>query len=192
MHFRYYEKNGLESKEITEEIPFYIPLSWEWSRASECLLPMESKKPDGAYFRYIDIDAIDNKKQIVKTPKIIETVKAPSRASRKLQTGDTLFSMVRPYLKNIAFIDESLKDCIASTGFYVCKPDIMLYPQYLFLLLTTSYFIDGVMEFMKGDNSPSIRTEHLENMLIPIPPIKEQQRIVNAYNLTVSYIKDED
>ena len=153
---------------------------------------MESKKPQGRSFQYIDIDAIDNKKQIVKMPKTLETSKAPSRASRKVHAGDTLFSMVRPYLKNIAFIDKSLKDCIASTGFYVCQPDKMVYPRYLFILLISPYFIDGVMEFMKGDNSPSIRTENLENMLLPIPPISEQERIVNTYNLIISSIKDED
>lgn len=153
---------------------------------------MESQKPQGVSFQYIDIDAIDNKKQIVKMPKTLETSKAPSRASRKVHAGDTLFSMVRPYLKNIAFIDESLKNCIASTGFYVCQPDKMLYPRYLFLMLISPYFIDGVMEFMKGDNSPSIRTENLENMLLPIPPLKEQERIVNVYNSIISCIKDED
>ena len=153
---------------------------------------MESKKPQGISFQYIDIDAIDNKKQIVKRPKPVETSKAPSRASRKVHAGDTLFSMVRPYLKNIAFIDEALKDCIASTGFYVCQPDKMLYPRYLFLMLISPYFIDGVMEFMKGDNSPSIRTENLENMLLPIPSLREQERIVNVYNSIISCIKDAD
>lgn len=189
---RYYEKNGSETQEITEEIPFDIPQSWEWCRASNCILPMESQKPQGGSFQYIDIDAIDNKKQIVRMPKTVETSKAPSRASRKVHEGDTLFSMVRPYLKNIAFIDELLKDCIASTGFYVCQPDRMLYPRYLFLILISSYFIDGVMEFMKGDNSPSIRTENLENMLLPIPPLMEQERIVNIYNSIILSIKDED
>lgn len=47
------------------------------------------------------------------------------------------------------------------------------------------------MEFMKGDNSPSIRTENLENMLIPVPAIQEQKRIVEKYYLLLSNIKDE-
>ena len=84
-----------------------------------------------------------------------------------------------------------LKECIASTGFYVCQPNKMLYPRYLFLMLISPYFINGVMEFMKGDNSPSIRTENLENMLLPIPPLREQERIVNVYNSIILSIKDE-
>lgn len=31
---------------------------------------------------------------------------------------------------------------------------------------------------MKGDNSPSINNGHIEDYLYPLPPIKEQQRIV--------------
>mgnify|MGYP000031325860 CR=1 FL=1 len=89
--------------------------SWEKIKLGKVLLPMQTKKPTGQFFRYIDIDAIDNKRQIVKAPKLILTEKAPSRASRGVETGNILFSMVRPYLKNIAQIDSDLSDCIAST-----------------------------------------------------------------------------
>ena len=139
---------------------------------------MESKKPQGISFQYIDIDAIDNKKQIVKRPKPVETSKAPSRASRKVHAGDTLFSMVRPYLKNIAFIDEALKDCIASTGFYVCRASVVLCPKYLYLLMLSEYVVMGLNENMKGLNSLGITTGNLQQFLIPLPPICEQKRIV--------------
>ena len=90
---------------------------------------METRKPEGEYFDYIDIDAIDNTLQIVTEPKHTAVKDAPSRASRAVHYGDTIFSFVRPYLRNIAFIDEALKDCIASTGFYVCSPTSILFPD---------------------------------------------------------------
>jgi len=40
-----------------------------------------------------------------------------SRARRKLKQGDILFSMVRPYLENIAYVEEKYDKAIASTGF---------------------------------------------------------------------------
>ena len=151
---------------------------WEETVLKDTLQNMTSKKPSGDYFYYIDIDSIDNHKQKVREPKKLETSKAPSRASRETLENDTLFSMVRPYLKNIAFIDRSLSGCIASTGFYVCRPNDKIYPEYLYLLLCSSDTVNYTMKFMKGDNSPSIRKSDLENMPVNLPSILEQKEIV--------------
>ena len=145
--------------------------SWEKIKLGKVLLPMQTKKPTGQFFRYIDIDAIDNKRQIVKAPKLILTEKAPSRASRGVETGNILFSMVRPYLKNIAQIDSDLSDCIASTGFYVCRCKPELNSRFLYYLFIFDKTIDYLMQFMKGDNSPSIRKDDLLNMKIDLPTI---------------------
>ena len=151
---------------------------------------MTSKKPSGDYFYYIDIDSIDNHKQKVREPKMLETSKAPSRASRETLENDTLFSMVRPYLKNVAFVDRSLSGCIASTGFYVCRPNDKIYPEYLYLLLCSSDTVNYTMKFMKGDNSPSIRKSDLENMPVNLPSILEQKEIVRI--LDTIFEKEQD
>ena len=144
---------------------------------------MKSIKPVGDMFEYIDIDSIDNQKQIITNPKKIKVSEAPSRATRKLDTGDTLFSMVRPYLLNIAFISEEYKNCIASTGFYVYKPmPFITHPLYLFYLLQSPYVINGLIQYMKGDNSPSINGENIESFMYPMPPLKEQILISNKLN----------
>lgn len=161
-----------------EEQPYEVPENWVWVYGKNIFMPMESRKPDGEDFYYIDIDAIDNKNQVVTEAKKIKTAQAPSRASRKLHTGDTVFSLVRPYLKNIAYIDVQLSDCIASTGFFVCTPNAALNDKYLYRLMVSSYVVDGLNKHMKGDNSPSIRKDDIENYPFPLPPLTEQQRIV--------------
>lgn len=163
---------------------------WEEIVLKDTLQNMTSKRPSGEYFYYIDIDSIDNHKQKVREPKMLETSKAPSRASRETLENDTLFSMVRPYLKNIAFIDRSLSGCIASTGFYVCRPNDKIYPKYLYLLLCSSDTINYTMKFMKGDNSPSIRKADLENMPVNLPSILEQKEIVHI--LDTIFDKEQD
>ena len=115
---------------------------------------MESTKIKTNYFDYIDIDAIDNVNNIISNPKHLSKESAPSRASRKLHNGDVLFYIVRPYLKNIALVTSEYKNCIASTGFYVCTPISALCSEYLFYLLISPYCIESVMPYMKGDNSP--------------------------------------
>ena len=162
-----------------EEQPYQVPENWCWMRGTAIFREMETRKPAGEFFDYIDIDAIDNSLQVVTAPKHMAVKDAPSRASRAVHYGDTVFSLVRPYLKNIAFIDEFLKDCIASTGFYVCSPSSVVVPRYLYLLMTSSYVVDGLNQYMKGDNSPSIRKDDIELFAYPIPPLAEQQRIVD-------------
>ena len=174
---KYYEQIGKQCKEITEEIPFDLPDSWSWTRGKTVFMPMESTKPI-TDFTYIDVDAVDNKLNIIDNPKRISIDKAPSRATRKLHSNDILFSMVRPYLRNIALVNDTYKSAIASTGFYVITPGIGYFPKFLFYLMLSNYVIDGLNTFMKGDNSPSINNGHIENYLYPLPPIKEQQRIV--------------
>ena len=176
-HYEKFLATG-EVKCIDDEIPFEIPEGWEWARGRHIFLPMQSTKPEGEYFTYIDIDAVNNKANIVDKPKRLPCSQAPSRATRKLEQNCILFSMVRPYLKNIALIGYEYKDAIASTGFYVIRPCSVLYPQYIFKLLLSAYVVDGLNQYMKGDNSPSINNEHIESYLYPIPPYCEQSRIV--------------
>ena len=141
---------------------------------------MESTKPKGENFTYIDLDAVNNKKNNIDNPKILKSINAPSRASRKLHTNDVLYSMVRPYLRNIALVDKKFSNAIASTGFYVITPSIAFHPHFLFHLMLSSYVTDGLNLFMKGENSPSINNSHIEDFLYPLPPLAEQQRIVES------------
>ncbi|EOX1604105.1 restriction endonuclease subunit S [Campylobacter upsaliensis] len=156
--------------------PFTIPNSWAWVKGCDIFLPIDNTEPQGDFFKYIDIDSIDNKNKKVKSPKTIETKNASSRARRPLKYGDVLFSMVRPYLENIALIDETLADCIASTGFFVCRTNI-LDSRFLYYLMTSPYVVYGLNSFMKGDNSPSIVKDDILNFNYPLPPLKEQEHI---------------
>ena len=175
---KYYEQIGKKCLDITEQIPFDLPESWSWARGMSVFMPMESTKPS-LDFVYIDVDAVNNRLNIIDNPKKVRFENAPSRATRKLHKNDLLFSMVRPYLKNIALVDDIYKDAIASTGFYVITPSLGYYPMFLFYLMLSNYVVDGLNSFMKGDNSPSINNCHIEDYLYPLPPIEEQKRIVN-------------
>ena len=167
------------ASEIEEEdIPFEVPESWCWVKGKNIFATMESIKPQGETFTYIDTDAVNNKLNIIDNPKNLLVKDAPSRASRKLHKGDVLFSMVRPYLKNIAFVEDAFADAIASTGFYVMTQIGMYNPKFLYYMVLSPYVIDGLHYFMKGDNSPSINTTDVDNFVYPLPPLEEQEEIV--------------
>lgn len=164
-----------------------LPKNWTWAKGINIFLPMKSTKPKDEEFQYIDIDSIDNKRQIINGIKTLKTSKAPSRASRYTQKNDVIFSMVRPYLRNIAKVIND--NCIASTGFYVCSPTPkLLNSDYCYYLMISEYVVNGLNQFMKGDNSPSIRKGHIDEWLFPLPPFAEQQRIVQKIEALFSVL----
>ena len=157
-----------------------LPKGWCLVKGKNLFEPMKSTRPCGTNFKYIDIDSIDNKKQRINKIKELKSEDAPGRASRYTEKDDIVFSMVRPYLKNIAKVTDD--DCIASTGFYVCRTSRLMLPDFCYYLMLSDYVVNGLNQFMKGDNSPSINKSNIENWIYPLPPYKEQQRIVNAIN----------
>jgi type I restriction enzyme S subunit len=155
-----------------------MPNKWCLTKGSSIFRQMKSTKPYGKTFIYVDIDSIDNKTNAISSIKELQTINAPSRASRYTERGDIVFSMVRPYLRNIAQIAES--NCIASTGFYICSPYECMHQRFCYYLMLSNYVVDGLNMFMRGDNSPSITKGNIDNWLFPLPPLPEQQRIVDA------------
>ena len=185
----YYEKIGDRIMNIDDEIPFEVPDNWSWCRGYSCFKGIESTKPQGEFFDYIDIDSIDNRLHRIKKPKHLLVSDAPSRANRSVKNGSVLFSLVRPYLENIALSEEKYSHCIASTGFYVCNSNGAFLPEFMFYLMISGYVVGGLNQYMKGDNSPSINKDNIEGWLYPIPPIKEQKKIFTKLQTVFAMIE---
>lgn len=132
-------------------------------------------------FEYIDIGNVSYEEGVLKTEKFtFET--APSRARRKLCSGDVIISTVRTYLKAIAQIDDSLEQCIASTGFAVISPTSSIRSDYLAYIAKSEPFLRQVACYSKGVSYPAINSTDIGSILIPLPPLNEQKNIEVALN----------
>lgn len=139
-------KKSKKLPEITDdEKTFDIPDSWEWVRLGDLLIPEKSKAPTED-FVYLDIASIDNKVNEIIDPKTINVSKEkiPSRARMVVEPGDILFSLVRPYLRNIAIVPVSDSNLVASTGFYVIKPINIIDFKYIFYTVLSDYVVNGL------------------------------------------------
>ena len=127
--------------------------------------------------KYIDIGNVDS------SGKVNEIVKyrfedAPSRARRIVKDGDVIISTVRTYLQAIAPIQNPPKNLIVSTGFAVVRPFPKIFnANYCKYVLRESSFIAEVEKQSVGVSYPAINASDLGNLLIPIPPLAEQQAI---------------
>ncbi|AKH93618.1 restriction endonuclease subunit S [Elizabethkingia anophelis] len=174
-----------------EEIPFEIPENWTWCRLGKIIeythnLDIQKKLSEDTIINYVDIDAIDNKKFIIREAKIKRVSELSSRARRVLKKDYIIYSTVRPYLKNIAIIEHELPNFIGSTGFLVFKTYLVL-NKFIFNFLLNPILNNEFEKLMVGFNSPSITNETFENTLFPLPPLEIQERIVAKLNKLMTF-----
>ena len=137
-------------------------------------------KNENSEFLYIDISSIDNLGNKVANHKIYNWETAPSRAQQIISKDDILFSTVRTYLKNIAYVDKDIyNNQICSTGFTVIRanPHFVL-PKYLFYYTVSDLFIQPLNELQSGSSYPAVRDSDVFKQLIPICPLAEQGQIL--------------
>lgn len=167
---------------IEEEKPFDVPDNWLWVRLGDLTYNRGQKKPDKK-FSYIDIASIDNKTQRLNSElDIIIPSEAPSRARKIVNKGDIIYATVRPYLMNITIIDRDIKpEPIVSTGFAILTTPYKTTNEYLFHVLMSPHFsaYANHSDNSKGVAYPAINDTRLMNGIIPLPPLDEQQRIVD-------------
>jgi type I restriction enzyme S subunit len=155
-----------------------LPSGWELSSLDQVTEPATTVDPRkrGQAFNYIDVSAIAAGK--IRNGQSLEAERAPSRAKQLVKLGDTLFSGVRVYLKNIALVDDVHDGSIASTAFCVLRPKAALDPRYLFFFVNSQKFIGNLLPLQRGNSPPAVLDSDIKAQPIPIAPLNEQRRIV--------------
>jgi type I restriction enzyme S subunit len=104
---------------------------------------------------------------------------APSRARKVVRLGTVIYSTIRPYLLNVAVIDEEFEqEPIASTAFAIIHPYLEMPARYFLCYLRSPVFVRYVESVQMGIAYPAINDGQFFSGLIPLPPLAEQHRIV--------------
>ncbi|QDZ83533.1 restriction endonuclease subunit S [Priestia megaterium] len=175
-------KKEKEFPQITdEEKPFELPPGWEWTRLKEVTYNLGQKKPDKK-FTYIDVGLINKEKGVISEgaqTNILLPEEAPSRARKIVKKGSVIYSTVRPYLLNIAIVNQDFKhEPIVSTAFAVLNTFNGIENKYLYYYLRSQPFIDYVEGMMVGMAYPAINEANFYKGCLPLPPTNEQKHIV--------------
>ena len=131
-------------------------------------------------FPYIEIGAINITDGKIDDVSFVPVEQAPSRAKVIVRTGDIIISTTRPDRGAIIKITENENLYIASTGFSVIRNiDSNINPDYLLAILRHKLILLQMRQRSTGGNYPAITQEELSKIIIPIPPVDIQNKIVS-------------
>lgn len=130
--------------------------------------------------RYVDISTVQWGKRLAPTMSPIPYGDAPGRARRVIRSDDVVVSTVRPNLRAMAVVPESLDGEVASTGFAVlrARPGKTI-PGFVWSLVSHMPFTEDMMAKATGSNYPAIRSADVSSYKILLPPLRVQERIVD-------------
>ena len=161
-----------------DEPPYRLPDSWCWLPIREVTSDRGQCMPQNA-FTYIDVTAIDKENGFIATPKVLHADEAPSRARKIVRKGDVVYSCVRPYLLNVAIIEDDFDPLpIASTAFAILNGHGFVLPRFQWIVLRSPFMVARVEEEMRGQAYPAINDTDFARLPFPLPPLAEQHRIV--------------
>jgi type I restriction enzyme S subunit len=167
------------TKATANKAPHIIPENWCWVTVREISRDWGQKTP-AKDFTYIDVSAIDNLRGRITEPTILKATEAPSRARKLVKEGTVIYSTVRPYLLNIAIIEEEFRpEPIASTAFAIVHPLCGISNKYLYWYFRSPVFTSYVESMQLGVAYPAINDGQFFSGLVPLPPLAEQHRIVS-------------
>ena len=173
------KKKDLEVKPISEdEIPFEIPDSWEWVRLGEVSTYANTKKKVNASAADpnlwgLDLEDIERGGRLLAYKTVGERKAVGDKTC--FSAGDILYSKLRPYLLKILVAP---KDGI-------CTPEIIPFTcygeickEFVVNLLKSVYVDEYINSVTFGVKMPRVSTETMTSLVIPLPPLAEQKRIV--------------
>jgi type I restriction enzyme S subunit len=172
-----------------EEIPFEIPKSWVWCRLGEVALYSQA----GTSFKCEEIPIAENQWGVIKVSAVswdnfsenenkLYSRSRPSDTSAKIEVGDFLISrantselvgksvVVKAISKNLLLSDKTIRFVFSEfvSVDYVNRWNNAEFPRKYYATQGT-----GSSPSMKN-----ITREHMNNLLVPIPPLTQQHRIV--------------
>ena len=182
-----FQIQSIAYKSHYENVPFEIPESWAWVTLSEVCEVARGGSPrpikdylttneDGV--NWIKIGDTDKDGKYINSTKE-KIIPEGVHRSRFVHKGDFLLtnsmSFGRPYILNI---DGCIHD-----GWLVISPFANTYvTEFLYFLLSSSFAYDQFADAASGGVVSNLNSDKVANSYFPLPPEREQRRIINELN----------
>ena len=183
----YYLNDGQMTADISDDLPFDIPDSWRWARLKDILIiNPRNKLDDTLEVAFIPMPLIDDGYSGKHSAKV--------RPWKEVKTGFTHFAEGDVGVAKITPCFENRKSTVfenlsngygaGTTELHILRPyGKTILAKYLLAYVKSDYFVEnGKQAFTGAVGQQRIGKEYVEGAYFPIPPIKEQERIVQQIN----------
>ena len=188
----HYEKRGSEDVCIDEEVPFEIPENWAWARLSSFGVFSSGKTPSmsNPQFWNGDVPWVTSKdmKRPVITDSVMHISELAASTVQLYPTGTLLLVARSGILKRILplcklGIDSTINQDIKAFSLY----DIELSEWLFYGIKAFEPYI--LKELVKSVTTvESLKFDEFAAMLIPVPPLSEQRRIIAAIKAAMNLL----
>ncbi|MCE8640958.1 restriction endonuclease subunit S [Bacteroides fragilis] len=178
---KYYEQVGNESIDITEEILFDLPDNWSWVRFGQYVKMSIGKTPPRGESKYW----VNGKYPWVSISDmayygLVKTTKETVTESAKCLFGDisplgTLIMSFKLTVGRTSLLDIPAYHNEAIISIYPFVDEDYSIRNYLFYILPIISSLGDSKNAIKGK---TLNSKSLNNLLLPLPPLNEQKRIV--------------
>lgn len=165
--------------EIPEEMPFAIPEKWKWLKLDKFSEKRRTVSPDAitGEVELWSIPAYD-----AGTPERVNSKQIGS-SKKEVVNGDVLLSKIVPNIKRAWIVKSDHPHKLASTEWLTFSGKNILDPEFMRQVLLSPYFRGKMMDTISGMGSlKRANPKMLQKVLIPVPPLHEQRRIVAKLN----------
>jgi type I restriction enzyme S subunit len=108
----------------------------------------------------------------------------------QIRYGDLLFVLTRPIISTgikVFFYDQPYNSLLNQRNSIYRVTNNLLSKDFLFFLVRTQFFLTEFKSQLKETGQPNISTEQISNIVIPVPPVEEQESISENLRDTTSW-----
>ncbi len=181
------KKKDLEETPISEdEKPFEIPESWEWVRLKTIVsLITKGSSPSWQGVKYVNEGILFITSENVRdgfldlsSPKYLEESFNALQTRSILKKGDLLTNIVGASIGRTAEFDLDIDNCNINQAVAIIRLiDFSLKPL-LLKIFNSPFIVKQMLGKTVETARPNISLSSVENLIIPLPPLTEQERIV--------------
>ena len=189
---KYYEQVGNENIDITEEIPFDLPENWTWVRFGQYVRMSIGKTPPRGETKYW----ANGKYPWVSISDMSDYGLVTTTKESVSEYAKSLFGEISPVGTLIMSFKLTVgRTSLLNTSAYHNEAIISIYPfvdknyqarNFLFHILPIISNLGDTKDAIKGK---TLGSKSLHNLLLPLPPLNEQGRIVAMIELLFDKLK---